>query len=71
MALPQLQQPKLQSLLKLAVDNTSPEAIAAKTAKQEQLRAANKAAAAKILLSIKASLDSSSVSHITHDNARF
>ena len=47
--------------LLLAVDNTAKIA-----AKQEQLRAANKAAAVKILLEIKASLQSrDSVSRVT------
>lgn len=57
----------LQNLLKqkqqlsLAVDNTAKIA-----AKQEQLRAANKAAATKILLEIQASLQSrDSVSRVT------
>jgi len=52
-------------LPKLVVDNTTQEAVA------ERLRAANKAAAAKILLSIKASLDStSSISYITTATSR-
>jgi hypothetical protein len=58
-------QNNLQGLLKLAVDNT-----AAIEAKQAALRAANKLAAEKILLSIKSQLDSSSVSRVTHDTVR-
>jgi hypothetical protein len=51
--------------LKLAVDNT-----AAVEAKQAALRAANKLAAEKILLSIKSQLDASSVTRVTHDTVR-